>query len=163
MAVEVGSRWVYRGRVVTIQQRVDSHPMRGPGVHVLAVPERTEAQRKAAKIRKGGHHWTDWVPEKTLENRGEYVPPGEEPVLDNPRLPKTPKEAAASAAGVARKKKVRTLDTGQRLKNRINSARYKLRHPEKNGRKAWTPLEKAEIEAVIASAEADLLASKGGK
>lgn len=159
MAVEVGSRWVYRGRVVEIRQRIDGHPMRGPGIHVLAVPERTEAQRKAAKIRKDGHHWTDWVPEKTLEARGEYVPPGEEPVLDKPKPPPTPKDAASAA----RKKKVRVLDTGQRLKNRVNSARYKLRHPEKYGRKAWTKLEKAEINAVMESALADLEASKGGK
>jgi len=126
---------------------------------VLAVPDRTDAQRKASKIKKDGHHWTDWLPEKTLENRGDLVPEGTEPVLEKPKAPPTPSEAAAAS----RKKKVRVLDTGQRLKNRINSARYKLRHPEKSGRKAWTPLEKAEIEAVIASAEADLLASKGGK
>lgn len=165
MAVEIGSRWVVWGRPRTVLVRRSGDG----GSEVLAVPDRTPQQKTGLKMIGRGaeaHHWTDWIPENSLEANGTMIGVGEATPEDQARIDKLVREAERgrreaspeAAADSARQRAIITPE--KRLKNRVTSARHKLNHPEKHGRTSWSDLERAEIEATMRDAQAQLASMK---
>jgi len=147
--IEVGSRWAVWGAERTVE-KIEPKPSRGSDLFVLLSPKPVEGK-------PGRYHWTDWIPARSLAARGARLIDGEVFVAETRP---TRSETIVAAAEKARKGP-KPLTEKRRVQNRVTSGRYKLKHPEKFGRSTWTPLERAEIEATIAAAQADLEKLKG--
>jgi hypothetical protein len=160
--VEVGSRWMLWHKPRTVFAIDENHQRGYPGnPYALVIPERTPEEAAALRLVKHPtpHHWTDWIPLRSLENHGIPLPEsGEVPaeVQDLVDADAAARKARSTDAVVAKARKQAVITPEKRLKNRITSARHKLNHPEKHGRTEWTPLEVAEIEATMRDAEEQL-------
>lgn len=146
--VEKDSRWFLWGlvRIATGDRRTG----RQGREEVLLLPEPT----RETKGRKP--HFTDWVEEHRVEKYGTLLAVGEEA----PNV-KTKKNAVTAAVEAARSKVVKVVTPERRLANRITSARYRMKNPEKSGRSEWTAAELQDLQDTIDSAVAELAALKG--
>jgi hypothetical protein len=155
MAIEIGSRYFYRGRTYVARERelrpdkgLVKNPTTGryePEYYICLSPEERAEDRP---------HATDWVPEANVDRHytlvvGEGVSEVTKPRRIQDQAADEARASVKTRAGVTPKK---------RLQNRITSTRYKLKHPEKNGRSEWSGHEIAEMERAIAETQAELAA-----